>query len=172
VWIFGYGSLIWRPGFAFSERLEGTVQGYARRFWQASTDHRGTTDFPGRVVTLVAMAGESCTGVCYRVDDTARDRVLGELAIREKGGYTVERLQVRCKTGGRTLRALSYIGHPGNPNFAGESPLQEIAEIVRHAAGPSGHNVAYVLELAEALLAMDAHDPHVMELAKLVIDPD
>lgn len=172
LWIFAYGSLIWRPDFAFEERLVGRVDGYARRFWQASTDHRGTPESPGRVVTMVPSPKERCWGVCFRVRDADRGGVLEELAIREKGGYSVERLRVVSRDSNRTVTALGYVGHPHNPNYVGEAPLSEIADIVRDARGPSGHNVSYVLHLAEALSELDLFDEHVFELANQLIDPD
>jgi cation transport regulator ChaC len=69
LWIFGYGSLVWRPSFPFAERRGAWIDGFARRFWQGSTDHRGVPGAPGRVVTLEPDARARCFGVAYRVDD-------------------------------------------------------------------------------------------------------
>jgi cation transport regulator ChaC len=60
MWVFGYGSLVWNPGFAHDARLVGFVRDYRRVFYQGSTDHRGTPEFPGRTVTLEHQPGATC----------------------------------------------------------------------------------------------------------------
>lgn len=173
-WLFAYGSLIFRPGFAYEHRVRGYVPDYARRFWQASTDHRGVPEKPGRVATLVPMPGEQCWGVAYRVAASDRQRVIAELDVREQGGYTLAPLRFvpKDRSWRGALEPLTYLALPGNPNWVGEAPLLEIASHVRAACGPSGHNVEYVLRLAEALEALEAFDDHVFELANLLCDPD
>jgi cation transport protein ChaC len=162
-WVFGYGSLIWRPTFAYEERAVGWIEGWARRFWQGSTDHRGVPGAPGRVVTLVREAGARCVGVAYRLAHAERDAVLAGLDHREKGGY--ERHEVDVHAQGRTLRALVYIATPENPEYLGPAADDALAAQVRAAHGPSGSNTEYVLRLAEALRSLDAHDDHVFALA-------
>ena len=76
MWVCAYGSLLWRPGFRHEERVAATLQGYRRVFWQASTDHRGTPERPGRVLTLARQADALCTGLGYRVAAAQRDAVL------------------------------------------------------------------------------------------------
>jgi cation transport regulator ChaC len=174
VWIFGYGSLIWRPSFDFEHRVRGYVDGYARRFWQASTDHRGVPNHPGRVVTLHAEPGARCYGVAYALSAQMAERVLAALDERESGGYT--RMHVSFHSKDRefngTMNAITYTANAGNPNYVGEQPLETIAAVVRTASGPSGHNAEYVLKLAEALDALGVDDAHVFELANLISDPD
>ncbi len=173
-WLFGYGSLIWRPNFKFEQRVRGYIEGYSRRFWQASTDHRGVPDSPGRVVTLNPEPGARCWGVAYRISGAEADKVLSQLDHREKGGY--ERVEMPFVAKDRvvqgTLQVLAYLATPGNPNYVGETELQAIAEIVRTSEGPSGHNAEYVLRLAEALMDMGVDDDHVFELANLISDPE
>lgn len=153
-------------------RVRGVVRGYARRFYQASVDHRGVPEYPGRVVTLLPDESAECWGVAYQVADADRERVLGELDEREKGGYTLlsVRFEARDRSFDGSLDPRVYIAGPENSNYVGVEPLETIAERVRNAVGPSGHNAEYVLRLAESLSELNAYDEHVFELANLVAD--
>jgi len=162
-WIFAYGSLIWRPSFAHVERRAASLRGWGRRFWQGSTDHRGVPGAPGRVVTLIEDATETCRGVAYRVADDVAQRVLAELDVRERGGYA--RLEVALELDGIGRAAgLVYLATPDNPNYLGPAPLPAIAAQIASARGPSGPNPEYVLRLADALRELGADDPHVFAL--------
>ncbi len=167
LWIFGYGSLVWRPAFAHSARRPAFIEGWARRFWQGSTDHRGVPGDPGRVVTLIPREGETCWGMAYQVEQTDAEAVLEALDHRERGGYARRDVTVEFRDGGQTA-GLIYVATPGNRNFLGPAELPEIAEQVRRACGPSGPNQEYVLRLAEALRAMEAEDAHVFALESLL----
>lgn len=170
-WIFGYGSLVWRPDFPFSERRSGYIEGFVRRFWQGSTDHRGVPEAPGRVVTLVPEPGARCWGIVYRLAPADRDRVFGELDHREKGGYA--RSEVTVQLGGparERVSAVLYMATAENPNYLGPAPVREIAEQVQRASGPSGSNVEYVLRLAGFLREVAAEEPHVYELERFLRD--
>jgi cation transport regulator ChaC len=167
MWIFGYGSLIFRPSFPFEERREAWLRDWARRFWQGSTDHRGVPEAPGRVVTLIPEPGARCWGVAYRIAPERVDEVLNHLDVREQGGY--ERHHVLLETREPPeLRAVVYVAGPSNPHYLGPAPLEEIAAVVRSARGPSGSNRDYVRLLAEALFQAGEHDPHVAELVRLL----
>lgn len=171
LWIFGYGSLVWRPAFAFEERRTGWVKGFARRFWQSSTDHRGVPGAPGRVVTLVPEPEARCWGVAYRVRPEVATAVLAGLDHREKGGYRRVLVDVMRADASPLRGAVMYLATEDNPNYAGPAPLHEIAAQVRRSRGPSGPNAEYVLRLAQALRAMgvgDDEDAHVFELAARV----
>ena len=166
-WLFGYGSLVWRPAMPFRQRRPGSITGWSRRFWQRSPDHRGTPEAPGRVVTLIAAPGERCFGMAYQIDGGVIEDFLTQLDYRERAGY--ERLTERVTfADGAGADALVYIAGPGNPNFTGDRPLEEIAAIVHASSGPSGSNREYVIELAQALRAMDADDAHLFALDDLV----
>lgn len=168
-WIFGYGSLVWRPAFPYLEREPGFILGFRRRFWQASPDHRGTPERPGRVVTLIEERGAVCWGMGYRVAADRLDEVLAALDHREQAGY--RRIETRLDLRDRhepITSALLYVAAPDNPNFVGHAPLADIAAIVRIAEGPSGSNREYVVRLDESLIEMGGRDPHVSELAQLI----
>jgi len=167
LWIFGYGSLIWRPAFPFAERRGARISGFARRFWQGSTDHRGVPGAPGRVVTLEHASGERCFGVAYRIGEADAAQVLDNLDHRERGGY--ERLRVPLAFADSSVaEGLVYIATPANPNYLGPAPLDTIAAQVARARGPSGSNAEYVLRLADSLRELAFHDEHVFELERLV----
>ncbi|HUP23679.1 MAG TPA: gamma-glutamylcyclotransferase [Thermoanaerobaculia bacterium] len=176
-WIFGYGSLVWRPAFPFAERRVACLEGWSRRFWQGSTDHRGVPGAPGRVVTLIEEAASRCWGLAYRVGDSARDGVLEQLDLREQGGYERREVTLRLadprtrREPGDSAAALVYLATPSNPNYLGPAPIDAIASQVLAARGPSGSNLDYVARLAEALrdLGVDRQeDEHVFELERLV----
>ncbi len=167
LWIFGYGSLLWRADFPWVERRRASVRGFARRFWQGSTDHRGVPGAPGRVVTLIEDAAALCHGAAYRIDASLAAQVLADLDHRERGGY--ERLDIALDIAGDPAQGLTYVATPGNRNYLGPAPLEEVATQVRAARGPSGDNREYVVRLAASLRAMDREDAHVFELEQLLL---
>ena len=167
-WVFGYGSLIWRPNFAYVEAVPAQLVGWTRRFWQWSPDHRGTPEHPGRVVTLLRDADDSVTGVAYRLQDDELERVLSALDHREKAGYERHALSVLPLDGRPEMRALVYVAGPSNSDYAGVTSEREIARRVVASRGPSGENAEYVLKLAAALELLGAHDAHVAEVAMWV----
>jgi cation transport regulator ChaC len=168
-WVFGYGSLVWRPAFDHLERAPAYLRDFARRFWQGSPDHRGTPRAPGRVVTLVREAGAVCWGVAYRVAPDAWEAALRRLDERESGGFERVRVDLGfADAARRPAPGLVYVAPAGNPNFLGPAPVEEIARQVLHARGRSGSNADYVMRLADALREIDADDPHVFELAERI----
>lgn len=167
LWIFGYGSLVWRPAFEHTESFAACISGFRRWFWQGSTDHRGVPGAPGRVVTLLPEAGAVCFGRAFRVESGFEAEVLAQLDQREKGGYArfeVEATLDREGEPARGVSALMYAATPGNPNYLGPASTEVIARQVCASTGPSGSNIDYVLELAAALHAMSAEDDHVFEV--------
>jgi len=165
VWVFGYGSLIWRPSFPFEERRRATIRGFARRLWQGSDDHRGVPGALGRVVTLVAVPDERCVGVGFRIHPRHVDDVLAHLDHREKNGYERHHTELFGDDGAVFARGIVFVAGERNANFLGDAPLDAIVAQVRSSRGPSGENVEYVLELARALRALDAHDAHIESIA-------
>jgi cation transport protein ChaC len=168
VWIFGYGSLIWRPDFDYLERRPVRVAGWMRRFWQGSHDHRGVPDAPGRVVTLLDAADEQVDGMAYRLEGALATRTFETLDHREKNGYARHQV-VMTDRDGVQLDGLVYIATPDNVAFLGPASAADIARQIRESRGPSGSNREYLLNLAAALRDLGAHDPHVFELERLVM---
>jgi cation transport protein ChaC len=163
--IFAYGSLLYQPGFAFVGRERAVAHGFARSFSQASPDHRGTPERPGRVLTLVRDSAASTVGAAYFVDGPT-EKLLAELDYRERAGY--ERVRIEVFTASERLDAISWIALPGNAHDVGSMPLAALAEHVRSSVGPSGRNDDYVLALEAALNELGAVDPLVSGLATLL----
>ena len=162
-WLFGYGSLIWRPDFAYLQRTPASIRGWSRRFWQASPDHRGTPERPGRVVTLSDAPGERCAGMAYQIDAAVWEPIREALDHREKAGYEHHRVRITTRDAG-VVDGLVYVAGPANPNFTGPAPIDQIAARIRDCTGPSGPNREYLRELARALRELGEHDAHVFEL--------
>lgn len=169
IWLFGYGSLIWKADFAYLERQPAYITGWARRFWQGSHDHRGTLDAPGRVATLIRAQGAVCHGMAYRITPD----VLAPLDVREKNGYLREKVPLtflgergEAQEGKTQIEGLIYLATEDNPAFLGDAPLEDIAYQIAHAHGPSGSNKAYLLNLAQALRELCIEDEHVFSLAE------
>lgn len=154
-WVFGYGSLIWKQDFPYLESRPGSIDGWARRFWQGSHDHRGTPDDPGRVVTLIEAPDHRCAGVAFLVE---RD-VFDHLDFREKNGY--ERVGVDIRFDKETVGGVMYRASETNHAFLGAATIDEIAWHIHRSVGPSGANRDYVLELAKALRELGISDDHV-----------
>lgn len=165
-WIFGYGSLIWNPGFEFEEKQLASFSGWERRFWQGSEDHRGVPGAPGRVLTLVP--GSSCKGMAYRLHDKQQAQTLTMLDHREKGGYerVIAPLQL---PDGSTVKGITYVASINNPLFLGEATAQAIAHQIANSAGPSGTNREYLLELVCAFRSHGIEDNHVFELERALL---
>ncbi|ANG63046.1 gamma-glutamylcyclotransferase [Marinobacterium aestuarii] len=159
VWLFGYGSLIFKADFPFLERRSASITGWSRRFWQGSHDHRGTLEAPGRVVTLIETPQARCQGVAYLVSP----QVFEQLDFREKNGYLRFSTDMTFHDGNQT-QGLVYIATPDNSAFLGPANEREIALQIATAAGPSGPNADYLLHLAESLRSLGDHDAHVFEI--------
>ena len=169
VWLFAYGSLIWRPDFDRLAEVPARAMGWSRRFWQGSHDHRGTPEAPGRVVTLVADPDGACDGVAYRLDPLVLAATFTALDHREKNGY--ERVDIDLElVDGKPLRAITYLAAPGNFAWLGPAPEAQIARQIASSHGPSGSNLDYLIGLGEALRARGWVDNHVFALEN-EIDP-
>ncbi|KAI5258633.1 ChaC-like protein [Aureobasidium subglaciale] len=196
LWLFGYGSLIWKPpphfgkhgfGYPLHLRVPGYVEGYVRRFWQASEDHRGTPEAPGRVVTLIdrahwetlvdehSDAPATTWGAAYRIPGPHVAEVREYLDIREINGYSIQYTPFhvsRSFAASHNLPApincLVYVGLPDNPQFVGPQDAQLLAEHIVRSRGPSGENKDYLYGLDRSLLELGegSEDEHVHDLAR------
>lgn len=161
VWLFGYGSLIFKADFPFIQCRPATIRHWVRRFWQGSHDHRGTAEAPGRVVTLVPEPDALCLGMAYLITPDVFDH----LDIREKNGYLRFSTELMFE-GGESAEGLVYIATEENAAFLGPASEHDIARHIAASAGPSGPNREYLLKLAEALRALGADDPHVFGIER------
>ena len=162
-WIFGYGSIIWKPEFEFEEQKLARLQGYKRRFWQGSTDHRGVPGDPGRVVTLLPEEGSSLWGVAFRLRDEVYEPVLERLDHREKNGYDRRHLEVEFADGG-SIKVLIYMATAENPHYLGPASYEDMAAQILRCQGPSGTNIEYLERLHLALLEYGVQDAHLVRL--------
>lgn len=151
MWVFGYGSLLWNPGFAPRERVIARLPGYCRSFCMRSIHHRGTAENPGLVLALDATEEAQCVGLGLRVAQGEEAAVLAELREREliSSAYLEKRLEIALADG-RRAEALTYVVDPDHVQYCGGLPLEEQARIIARAAGGRGPN-------AEYLLNTDAH---------------
>ena len=166
VWLFGYGSLIFKADFPYLERRPASIEGWSRRFWQGSHDHRGTETAPGRVVTLVPDPGALCHGMAYLVTPEE----FAHLDHREKNGYLRLATDIHFDDGS-SVEGLVYIATHENAAFLGPASEAEIARQIAAAHGPSGPNSEYLLELAKALRELGKPDPHVFEIERHLSAP-
>ncbi len=162
VWLFGYGSLIYKADFPYLQRRPARIHGWQRRFWQGSHDHRGTPEKPGRVATLIEVPDHSCAGMAYEVTPD----VFAHLDHREKNGYLRFFTEFEWLDGSGSVEGLVYVAGPDNEAFLGEATEAEIAAHIAESEGPSGPNSEYLLNLAAALRELDEQDEHVFAIER------
>jgi cation transport protein ChaC len=167
LWVFGYGSLMWRPGFAFAERVAATLPGRRRAFCIFSVHHRGTYERPGLVLGLAP--GGSVRGKAYRIAPTDWAEVYAYLLEREQPTETyVEARRVVRLADGRRVEALVFLSDVHHPQWAGALSLERQAELIAGATGLSGRNVDYLRDLVEHLGQEGVRDRAMQTLLGLV----
>ena len=167
LWVFGYGSLMWRPGFAHLERVPARLVGLHRSLCVFSFVHRGTPERPGLVLGL--DHGGMCRGIAYRVAATARAETIGYLRAREQvtSVYLETMRQIELEDHARRrVRALCYVVDRGHVQYAGRLSLAESLHLVRQGHGQSGPNDDYVLETVRALEALGYRETDLHLLAE------
>ena len=164
LWIFAYGSLMWRPGFAFAERERATLHGFHRALCIWSHHYRGTAAMPGLVFGL--DRGGSCTGVAYRIDDAEADAVLAYVRERELVTDVYrETVAPAVLADGRTVEAVAYMADPDHIQYAGRLDRGAVLRAVRRATGVAGPNLAYVLNTEAHLADLGVVDPELTAIA-------
>ena len=167
-WVFGYGSLMWRPGFAFLERRRAVHHGRRRAFCIYSVHHRGTPSRKGLVLGLAH--GGSVVGAAYRVAEDAWPDIYAYLVEREQPTetYVEARAAVRLADG-RRIDALTFLSDRTHPQWAGVLPLDRQAELIAGATGLSGRNVDYLSDLVEHLREAGIRDRAMETLLAMVL---
>lgn len=165
LWVFAYGSLIWRPGFEYVERVPAHIIGLHRSLCVYSFDHRGTPERPGLVLGL--DIGGACRGIAYRCSTRNRKATLDYLREREQTTFVYrETVRMTWLPGSpeRRVEAVCYVVDRGHAQYAGKLPHDRQLQIVRQAHGRSGNNRDYVLETVKSLEALNIidHDLHVV----------
>jgi len=151
-WVFGYGSLMWRPGFDFEERVPARLIGLHRSLCVYSHVHRGTPEQPGLVLGL--DRGGACRGIAFRVAGSRRDATIAYLREREQATAVyleVVRRVTLARPGDPVVHALTYIVDRGHPQYAGRLSLEKQLHIVRQGHGRSGANPDYVRNTVRAM---------------------
>ena len=160
MWVFGYGSLLWNPGFPVARREVAMLHGYARSFCMTSIHHRGTEDHPGLVLALDEVAGAHCKGLALSVEAGYEEQTLAELREREliSSAYVERDLEVELASGD-TVTAVTYVIDPHHVQYCGGMPLEEQARIISTAVGGRGPNTEYLYNTAEHLVEIGLGDP-------------
>lgn len=166
LWVFGYGSLIWDPGFPVAERVIGTVAGFQRSFCMRSIHHRGTAAHPGLVLALDAADAGECQGVAFRVARGAEDATLDYL--RERELVSAAYLETTCAVtlqDGRQIDATTFIIDRAHRQYVCDLTLEDQAHIIAQAHGGRGPNAEYLWNTAEHLEALGIGDADLAWLA-------
>lgn len=169
MWVFGYGSLLWNPGFEVSEQIVATLPDYARSFCMRSIHHRGTDADPGLVLALDKDLGHACEGVALAVRAGTEAETLAYLREREliSSAYLEEEFIIDL-TDGRRVTAVTYVINPGHVQYCGGLPLEEQARIIAKAVGGMGPNTEYLYNTADHLAEIGLHDPDLEWLSQRV----
>ncbi len=169
MWVFGYGSLLWNPGFPIAQSERATLHGYARSFCMSSIHHRGTEENPGLVLALDEHEGARCTGIAFAVETGHEDRTLDELREREliSSAYLERMLDVHLDSGA-LVNAVTYVIDPHHVQYCGGMPLEEQAQIIAHAVGGRGPNTEYLYNTASHLDEIGLRDPDLEWLSQRV----
>lgn len=168
-WVFGYGSLMWNPGFTPAETVKAHLTGYARSFCLRSFSYRGTEDYPGLVLGLDESPEARCSGLAMRIPDEDHDEVRRYLYQREmtSSAYREAVLPVALEDG-RTVPALAYVMQRDHWHYAGGLCPLEQAQIIARAHGGRGPNAEYLFNTAQHLAEIGVVDTMMEQLSDAV----
>ncbi len=172
-WVFGYGSLMWNPGFDHAERVRARLDGYQRSFCLASVRYRGTREYPGLVLALEPKEQASCTGVAFRVSRDKAEEALRYLRERELGtaSYFERRLPLTLTDHPQeSVHAICYVMDIEHEQYRGHLNQEKRAEIIARAIGPAGSNREYLFKTVENLRYLDVKEPAIHWLAERVTE--
>ncbi|MBM7066081.1 gamma-glutamylcyclotransferase [Actibacterium sp. 188UL27-1] len=160
LWVFGYGSLIWNPGFPVAEQAIAMLSGYRRGFCMSSIHHRGSVEAPGLVLALDILAGASCHGVAFKVAEGAEADTLATLREREliSSAY-YEAVIPLDLADGRATQALAYVVDQTHDQYRGDMDLERQAQIIAGAQGGRGPNTEYLWNTVDHLRELGIQDP-------------
>ena len=167
LWVFGYGSLMWRPGFDYLDRVEARLIGAHRALCVYSFVHRGTPERPGLVLGL--DHGGACRGIAFRVAAAEREKTVAYLRAREQVTMVYRECTRRITLKGgtnETVPALVYMVDRSHPQYAGRLTLDQQLHLVRQGHGSSGINRDYVLATVEAMEALGLRETDLHLLAE------
>ncbi|MEM8699464.1 MAG: gamma-glutamylcyclotransferase [Pseudomonadota bacterium] len=176
-WVFGYGSLMWKPGFDFVERRLARLDGYRRRFALSSTRYRGSPEAPGLLLGLDWAPGQSCTGAAFRVSPDLADETRAYLAERElvtRSYFEISTPVTLICDGpgqGSQFDAICYVLDRTHPQYAGDLPLEEQVHRIRHAGGPMGPCREYFDNTVAHLAELGIEEPEIADLAEALGQP-
>ena len=157
IWVFGYGSLMWNPGFPHLRAVQARMHGVRRALCVRSTHYRGTSDSPGLVFGL--DRGGSCHGVAFEVAEANREAVIAYLRAREQISMVYHEVVRPARLlSGETVGALVYVANQAHEQYAGGLDFEEMLAIIRHSAGAMGPNVDYVTATLRRLHDMGIRD--------------
>jgi len=169
LWVFGYGSLVWNPGFAWTGRHLAVLHGFRRSFCMLSIHHRGTEDQPGLVLALDAADAAECRGVAFEIAGEIADETLEYLRAREliSAAYLEQRHPLRLDDG-RQVEAVVYVIDREHPQYCGGMALEDQAQRIARATGGRGPNCEYLHQTAAHLAALGLPDPELEWLSDRV----
>lgn len=173
LWVFGYGSLMWNPGFECSERVVARLDGYARTFCMRSIHHRGTDEEPGLVLALDKVDEAKCDGLALCVQSGQEDATLAYLREREliSSAYIEAELTLKL-VDGRRVSAVSYVVDADHVQYCGGLALEEQAGIIAKAVGGRGPNTEYLYNTSAHLNELGIADRDLEWLSKRVRELD
>lgn len=166
LWVFGYGSLMWNPGFDYVHAVPALLRGYHRSFCVYSVTYRGTPENPGLVLGL--NRGGACRGIAFRIAEANVSTVLAQLWAREMPRLVYRPKLVPVESAGARLRALTFVADPSHESYAGRLELDDVAETIASCCGARGPNIEYLANTLRHLEALGIHEPRLHQIWRAV----